>query len=143
MRSDAISSPISSSNLAMVDIASRSGLTVSAQLAMSACSSSISLVDRFDSISFDSRCADPVDVCEGRPESEVLDIGAFIESFPDVNQVFVLDGILGKVKEADLNIALVASFHRLLLTPGKDAPWQLGHRSEFLLLADRFKRDLS
>jgi hypothetical protein len=57
--------------------------------------------------------------------------------------VLVLDGILGKVQETDLNIALVASFHRLLLTPCKDAPWQLGHRSEFLLLADRFKRDFS
>lgn len=141
MRSDAISSPISSSSLAMVDIASRSGLTESAQLAMSACSSSISLVDRFDSISFDSRCADPVDVCEGRPESEVLDIGAFIKSFPDVNQVFVLDGVLSKVQEANLNIALVASFHRLPLTPSKNAPWQLSYRGKLLLLANRFKRN--
>ena len=57
--------------------------------------------------------------------------------------MFVLSGILGKVQEADLNIALIASFHRLLLTPGKDAPWQLGHRGEFLLLTNRFKRDLS
>jgi len=50
--------------------------------------------------------------------------------------VFVLDWILCKVQEANLNIALITSFHSLLLAPGENAPWQLSHRGEFLLLAN-------
>jgi hypothetical protein len=71
-----------------------------------------------------------------------LDIGAFIESFPDVNQVVVLDWILGKIQKANLNIVLITGFHCLLLAPSKDAPWQLSHRGKLLLLTDRLKCDL-
>jgi len=56
-------------------------------------------------------------------------------------EMLVLRWVLAEIQESIFHAVLNTGFQGLILAPCENAPWQLGDRGQFLLLANRFECD--